>query len=270
MFDLKNKNVIVTGAAGLLGSRFCDIILKHNGTPILLDLDKAKLFKISKKLMTKYKKEIFFYNLDITNELNIKKNSLMLLKKFKKIDALINNAAYNPTFGNSKEFLHNEFETFSIDQWNKEINVGLTGSFLCAKHYGKIIAKNKKGGSIINISSDLGLIGPNQDLYSHIKKNNKRYYKPVSYSVVKSGLIGLTKYLSTYWAKNNVRCNALCPGGIETDQSKIFLNKIHELIPLKRMAKKDEYLSTIIWMLSDKSSYLNGSIISVDGGRTAW
>ena len=270
MFDLNNKKIVVTGAAGLLGSKFSEVILKFNGMPIMLDIDFLKLKTISQRLQNKYNKEAPFFEVDITNEDNIKINSQTLKKKFSKIDALINNASFNPAFEKNKTNLNNNsFESFKFEQWNKEISVGLTGSFLCSKHYGTLISKNKNGGVIINISSDLGLIAPNQNIY-YDKSKKKQYYKPISYSVVKSGIIGLTRYLSTYWADKNVRCNALCPGGIQTNQSKIFLKKIHELIPLKRMAKKDEYLSTIIWMLSDYSSYLNGAVISVDGGRTAW
>ena len=119
--------------------------------------------------------------------------------------------------------------------WNQDLAVGLTGSFLCTKYFGNLISKNRNGGSIINISSDLGLIGPKQSLYS--KKN----FKPVSYSVVKSGIIGLTKYTSTYWADKNIRCNAICPGGIKNNQPEAFLKKINKEIPLGRLAKKDEY-----------------------------
>ena len=117
----------------------------------------------------------------------------------------------------------------------------------------------------------MGIIAPNQNLY---KKNglpeHSQPVKPVTYSVVKFGLVGLTKYLSTYWAHKNVRCNAICPGGIENGQDENFLEKIHELIPLGRMAKTNEYNATILWMLSDGASYLNGATISIDGGRTAW
>ena len=127
-----------------------------------------------------------------------------------------------------------------------------------------------EGGSIVNISSDLGIIAPNQDLY---KKKNlsplEQSVKPITYSVVKTGLIGLTRYIATYWP-NKVRCNCLCPGGVQTEQSEEFINKLTNLIPMRRMANADEYKGSIIYMLSDASSYMNGSIISVDGGRTAW
>ena len=155
--------------------------------------------------------------------------------------------------------------------WNDDIAVGLTGSFLCAKHYGYEISQNTNGGSIVNISSDLGLIAPDQRLY--IKRgvdDNKQNVKPITYSIVKTGLIGLTRYLATYWAHEGVRCNAMCPGGVENGQSEDFLKEVSARIPMGRMAKASEYQGTLIWLLSDASTYLNGSIVAIDGGRTAW
>ena len=163
----------------------------------------------------------------------------------------------------------NRLEEFDIDQWRKDIDVGLTGSFLCSKIIGTLMSQNK-GGSIINISSDLGVIAPNQDLYKiENLKPNEQPVKPITYSVVKSGLIGLTRYISTYWP-TKVRCNCLCPGGVLTEQSEDFLKKINKLIPMQRMANKDEYKGSVIYLLSSASSYMTGSIISVDGGRTVW
>jgi NAD(P)-dependent dehydrogenase (short-subunit alcohol dehydrogenase family) len=162
-------------------------------------------------------------------------------------------------------------ESFPLSVWYDDIAVGLTGSFLCAKHYGFAISKNSNGGSIVNISSDLGLMAPDQRLYAKDGvSNDKQNVKPVTYSVVKTGLIGLTRYLSTYWADKNVRCNAMCPGGVENGQPAGFLKEVNARIPMGRMAKISEYQGTLIWLLSDASSYSNGSIVAVDGGRTAW
>ena len=122
----------------------------------------------------------------------------------------------------------------------------------------------KKSGSIINISSDLGLIAPNQAIY------NSNIKKPVSYSVVKHGMIGFGRYLATYLADKNIRSNVLCPGGIYNKQPKKFINKLTKLIPLKRMAKINDYDGIILYLCSDYSSYMTGSVISCDGGRTAW
>ena len=162
---------------------------------------------------------------------------------------------------------NNKLENFSINIWNKEIQVGLTGAFLCSKIIGSYMKKNKKCGVILNISSDLSLISPDQRIYKSKKNTN---VKPVTYSVIKSGLIGLTRYLATYWLKENIRCNALSPGGIEENQSKEFKNKIKKLIPMGRMAKRDEYHSAVQFLCSDASSYMNGQNIVIDGGRTIW
>ena len=150
------------------------------------------------------------------------------------------------------------------------MHVGLTGAFLCAKHYGHAISQNPAGGAIINISSDLGLIAPDQRLYSKGGLSSDNPVKPVTYSVVKTGLIGLTRYLATYWAEQNVRCNAICPGGVDNGQPDAFLEKVHSRIPMGRLAHRSEYQGTLIWMLSGASSYLTGAVVPVDGGRTVW
>ena len=123
----------------------------------------------------------------------------------------------------------------------------------------------------MNISSDLGLIAPDQRLYTKDGiDNDKQNVKPVTYSVVKTGLIGLTRYLATYWTYKNVRCNAMCPGGVENGQPNDFLSEVNKRIPMGRMANVAEYQGTLIWMLSDASSYLNGAIVPIEGGRTTW
>ena len=211
------------------------------------------------------------FSTDITNEEEIEKNTRQLIERFGRIDSLINNAANNPKVENNNKVNFSHLENFSLNEWNQDINVGLTGSFLCAKHYGNAISKNPNGGSIINISSDLGLIGPDQRLYSKPGlADNQQPVKPVTYSVVKTGLIGLTRYLATYWVEQNVRCNAICPGGVENGQSETFIRSVSFRIPMGRLAKSNEYQGTLIWMLSDASSYLNGAIVAVDGGRSSW
>lgn len=264
-FNLKKKVIVVTGAAGLMGIEHCEAILEHNGIPILLDVDHERLQKAKSRLDKKFSSNVSIFTVDITSETAIKACAEIIQDKFKIIDGLINNAANNPKVESSdKTNFSNELSNFSLDAWNNDISVGLTGAFLCTKYFGYLIAQGKNGGSIINISSDLGLIGPKQSLYS------KNSFKPVSYSVVKTGIIGLTRYTATYWADKNVRCNAICPGGIENNQPETFIRRISKEIPLGRLAKKHEYQSSIIWILSDASSYLNGSVIPIDGGRTAW
>ena len=271
LFRLDNKVIVITGATGLLGRKHAEAIACYGGTPILLDLSQQAVNDFSNELNEKYKVGAVGFAIDITDEKAIEKNVKQLIERFVKIDGLVNNAANNPKVEDSKEVNFSRLENFPLNIWTDDIAVGLTGSFLCAKHYGFAISQNANGGSIVNISSDLGLIAPDQRLY---KKNgindNLQNVKPVTYSVVKTGLIGLTRYLATYWADKNVRCNAMCPGGVENGQPDYFLEEVNKRIPMGRMAKSYEYQGVLIWMLSDASNYLNGAIIPVDGGRTAW
>ena len=182
----------------------------------------------------------------------------------------MNNAANNPKVGDrsGKNFLR--LENFPIENWTADLAVGLTGAFLCAKHYGTAISINPEGGVIINISSDLGLIAPDQRLYEKPGlPKDQQPVKPVTYSVIKTGLIGLTHYLATYWP-GLVRCNVLCPGGVGKGLPTEFIEKVITRIPMDRMAEPDDYQGALIFLLSDSSKYMNGSVLSIDGGRSIW
>jgi NAD(P)-dependent dehydrogenase (short-subunit alcohol dehydrogenase family) len=271
LFSLQDKVIVITGATGLLGRKHAEAVSCYGGTPILLDLSQQAVDDFANELNDKYKIDSIGFAIDITDEKAIENNVKQLIEKFGKIDGLVNNAANNPKVEESKEVNFSRLENFPLDIWHDDIAVGLTGAFLCSKHYGFAISKNPNGGSIVNISSDLGLIAPDQRLYKKEDiDEDKQNVKPVTYSVVKTGLIGLTRYLATYWADKNVRCNAMCPGGVENGQPEGFLREVNARIPMGRMANADEYQGALLWILSDASSYLNGAIIPVDGGRVAW
>jgi len=270
IFDLNKKLVVITGAAGLLGRNHAIAVAKYNGIPVLLDINKDGLEDLSRHLRDNFSCNPLCYTVDITDEEALIDCCLDIYNKHKEIDGLVLNAANNPKVEELKGKNFSRLENFPLEDWLQDIKVGLTGSFLCAKHFGKLISNNSKGGSIVVISSDLGLIAPDQSLYKKEGlKEELQNVKPISYSVVKTGVIGLTRYLSTYWAHKNVRCNAICPGGVENGQSQEFLREISTRIPLGRMASQDEYQGVLVWMLSEASSYLNGAIIPVDGGRSA-
>lgn len=271
MFSLEGKNIIVTGASGLLGREHLKAIISVGGTPILLDLNQEILDSQVIELNKISKTTISGFAVDITDEKQVKNNCAEIIKKYGKIDGLVNNAANNPKVENSNDVNFTRLENFPINVWEKDLDVGLKGTFLCIKYYGFEISKNIEGGSIVNISSDLGLIAPDQRLYRiDGLKESLQPVKPITYSVVKTGIIGLTRYVSTYWAELNVRCNAICPGGVENNQNQDFVAELIKRIPMKRMARQDEYHGILIFLLSSASSYVNGAIISADGGRTAW
>ena len=271
LFRLDQKVIVITGATGLLGKKHAEAVAYHGGVTILLDLNQNEVVSFANQIKDQYNVPSIGFSVDITDEKAIEKNLELIINKFGKIDGLVNNAANNPKVENNNGCNFSRLENFTVDAWNLDLGVGLTGAFLCSKYYGHQISKNANGGIIINISSDLGLIAPDQRLYAEKGiVNDQQNVKPVTYSVIKAGIIGLTRYLSTYWADKNVRCNAICPGGVENGQPEAFLKKINSRIPMGRMAIDHEYQGTLIWMLSDASSYLNGAIVPVDGGRTSW
>ena len=269
-FDLTEKIAVITGGAGLLGEKHAEAIAEFGGIPILLDIDKKTGDEKAQRISKEYKVDCEFQYCDITDESRVSSVRDFLLSKFGHIDILINNAAIDPKVGAKNGKNLSRLENFPIDQWNLELSVGLTGAMLCSKVFGYEMSKNGYG-VILNISSDLGIIAPDQRLYFKDEvAENEQPVKPVTYSVIKHGLIGLTKYLATYWANNGVRSNAICPGGIYNNQSDEFINKISNLIPLGRMADSNEYKAAIVFMVSEASSYMNGAVVSMDGGRSAW
>ena len=187
-----------------------------------------------------------------------------------RVDILINNASINPTATHlAAEANPARLENFSLQQWSQELAVGLTGAYLCSKVFGSAMATDGDGGVILNIASDLAVIAPDQRLYRKSGvQEHMQAVKPVTYSVIKTGIIGLTRYLSSYWAHRGVRANALSPGGVFVDQDQEFVKRLEQLIPMGRMAQQDEYMGAIQFLCSDASAYMNGQNIVIDGGRS--
>ena len=270
-FDITNKTALITGAAGLLGTKHAEALLEIGAEVILTDLCINNLNEARDKLITAgYSKEkIVCYSMDVTTEKSIVEVAKDLESIGKNVHILINNAAINPTTSSIESNVRTtRLENFSIDRWNIELSVGLTGAFLCSKVFGTIMAKNG-AGVILNISSDLSVIAPDQRLYQQKNLSEElQAVKPITYSVIKTGMIGLTRYLASYWPSKGVRSNALSPGGVYIDQDDEFVNKINELIPVGRMAEPDEYKSAIQFLCSDASVYMNGQNLVIDGGRS--
>jgi NAD(P)-dependent dehydrogenase (short-subunit alcohol dehydrogenase family) len=270
-FSLEEKIIIITGGAGLLGIKHAEAVVECGGIPVLLDINLDALNSAEKKIRDVYKIDVLALCCDITNKDSIKDCLVKIVEKFGRIDGLVNNAANDPKVGPGADAKKlTRFENMSIDYWNSDIAVGLTGAFLCAQVFGHYMATHN-GGVIVNIASDLAIIAPDQRLYSIPGlPADSQPVKPVTYSVVKSGLVGLTKYLSTYWVDSNVRVNAISPGGIYNNQDDIFVRELSTRIPMGRMATQDENKGGLIYLLSDASSYVTGINLVVDGGRSVW
>ena len=271
-YDLTDRVVVITGGAGLLGRRHGEAVAELGGLPVLVDLDTERAVVAAKDINRSYGGNALGLGCDITQPEAVETLKKMVLDRFGRVDVLINNAANNPKVeGEGLSGGHwTRLENFPLSAWQADIEVGLTGAYLCSRVFGLEMARAGRG-VILNITSDLGIIGPDQRIYRQEGLPDKEQpVKPVTYSVVKAGLIGLTRYLATYWAEQGVRANALAPGGVHVDQDAAFMKHLTRLIPLGRMARQDEYKAVVVFMISDASSYMTGAVLSVDGGRTTW
>ena len=268
-FDLSNKWVVVTGAAGLLGRQHSIALLEVNANLVLLDKDKDKVIQLAHELnQLGFSGKILNYEIDITNESKVLAVNKDLSAKRISINVLINNAAINPKYEVLADGKNgSRVEDFDLLDWDHQLDVGLKGTFICSKVFGSNMAK-QRNGVILNIASDLSIIAPDQRIYNN--SNELQNVKPITYSVIKSGLIGMTKYLATYWNESNVRVNAISPGGVYENQNSEFVSRLTKLIPLGRMASPDEYKSAIQFLCSDASSYMTGQNLVIDGGRSVW
>ncbi len=260
LFDLSGRIVIITGAAGNLGSKYAEGLTQAGANVVLADIDYATCKQLGKQLENKYSIKNLAIKLDLNDKSSIENMVSKTMKQFSKIDILINNAAYQ---GNSKS-RKIKFEDFPLNEWNKAVSVNLTGVFLTCQEVGKIMVKQKYG-NIINISSTYGLVAPDQRIYGTSGQNAAAFY-----SATKAALVNLTRYLASYWNRSGIRVNSLSPGGVENSQESNFIKKYSEKTMLGRMANKNEYVGAIIFLSSDASSYMTGSNLIVDGGWTAW
>lgn len=271
IFSLRGKVAVITGGGGLLGYEHAAAIAGAGGSLVLLDVDPQSLSKNVAILRQEFEVDALSLVCDITSVEAVEESQRIALEHFGGVHILVNNAARNPKVESSAETNFSRLENFPVDQWRLDLDVGLGGAFNCARVYGSQMVRNGIRGVIVNIASDLGLIAPDQRLYQvEGQKTHLQPVKPVTYSVVKHGLIGLTKYLATYWCEEGIRCNALSPGGVYTQQSDHFLSRINRLIPMGRMAYANEYRGAIVFLCSDASSYMNGANLVIDGGRSVW
>lgn len=272
-FDISGKVCIVTGGGGLLGMKHAEAITEGGGVAVLLDIAPGGMERVKQKLEEEYGGDcrVECMVCDITSREALEGVREKLLEKYGHIDVLINNAANNPKVeGGSKNLGAIRFCNFPLDMWNQDIAVGLTGAMLCAQVFGETMEK-QNSGVVLNISSDYGIIAPDQRIYRKEGiPEEEQTVKPVSYSVVKHALMGLTKYLAVYWAGKGIRVNTLCPASLENGQDPEFQEKIGKLIPLGRMSDPDEYVCTILYMISDAATYMTGATVVLDGGRTIW
>lgn len=270
--NLKNKIVVITGGAGLLGFEFAKSISKFNGIPIILDIDQNKI-NLVEKFFNKKNARYLCLNTDLNDERDVLEKCKLILKKYKKIDCLVNSASETKTsMESSTNNIFEKFEKYNLKLFQDSIQKNLSSIFISTKIIGTQMKKFKKG-SIVNIASDVGVISPDHRIYEKDLSTNYKGVKfntPLSYAMSKSAIIIMTKYLATYWAKYNLRVNSISPSGIFNNHDKKFAEVLSSRIPLNRMANKDEINGAVVFLCSDSSSYITGHNLMVDGGKTIW
>ena len=265
IFDLSNQVIILTGSAGRLGTNFSHTLANAGANLVLIDIDDEENKKLEKKLLKKFKTKILCSNANITEKKELENLGKQVVKKFGKINGLVNNAFYSPRLNVEKSAM--KFEEYETEMWNEVISVNLTGVFLSSQIFGKIMVKQKTGGNIINISSIYGINGADQRIYENSKLNS-----PPSYAATKGAIVNFTKYLAAYWNRKNIRVNTMTLGGVEDKSymNKKFIKNYSDKTMIGRMAKNDEYNGALVFLLSNASSYMTGANLVLDGGWSAW
>lgn len=260
MFNLNNKTIVLTGAAGILGKKYAQVLIEYGASLILIDRheDVHELRSLAKD-----DKRVLTYCMDISQKPSWDDLKSDLDRQGIHVNVLVNNAA------TKSESFFEKFENFPLKDWEHVMNVNVTGVMLGCQTFGPDMAQNKQG-AIINILSIYGIVAPDQRIYEGSEYLGKQINTPAIYSASKAAVWGLTKYLSTYWGKDNLRVNAITPGGVYSGQNEIFREKYSERVPLNRMANPEDLFGALVFLCSDASSYVNGQNLIVDGGWTVW
>ncbi|MCK4800843.1 MAG: SDR family oxidoreductase [Anaerolineales bacterium] len=267
LFDLTGRVAIVTGGAGFLGQQFIEALSEAGAHIVVADINQNAADEFAEVINQKQGSAVGI-GVDVTKPSSVQDLMDQTLQKFKRLDILVNSAALDPKFDDQHQSQHvTSFEDFPLGAWKDALDVNLTGMFLACQSAARIMNKTGKG-SLINICSTYGIIGPDQRLYESL--GEPRLYKPVYYSVSKAGVLGLTKYIATYYEGTEIRCNTLTPGGVERDHDPAFKEAYGSRTVLGRMAYPHEMKGAIVFLASEASSYMTGTNLVVDGGWTAW
>jgi NAD(P)-dependent dehydrogenase (short-subunit alcohol dehydrogenase family) len=266
-FDLHGKVAIVTGGVGILGRHFCAGLAESGASVAVVDLQEGKAFELAQALAERYKGKTIGIGCDVSNPESVRTMVEKMVAEFGEINILHNNAA-----GKSDDLdtFFAPFEEYSLDQWRQIMAINLDGMFLVAQAVGKQMVAQGKGGSIVQTASIYGLMAPDHRIYEDSFYLGRQISTPAVYTASKAAVIGLTKYLSTYWADKGIRVNTLTPGGTESGQNDEFIRRYSARIPMNRMADANEMVGALLYLASDASSYVTGQNIIVDGGLNAW
>jgi NAD(P)-dependent dehydrogenase (short-subunit alcohol dehydrogenase family) len=270
LFDLTGRVAVITGGGGLLGEQHAVAIASAGGTPVLADVRVEAAREVAARIAQRYGVPALAVACDITKAADVEALLAEVLQRHARVDILVNNAANNPRVEDGAAPRWTSLERMDVGLWQADLDVGLTGAFLCARIVGGELARRGRG-AVVNISSQYGILAPDQRVYRDPSlPPDEQPIKPLGYTVVKAGIIGMTRWLATYWAERGVRVNTLTVGGVFNAQPEEFVRRIADRIPMARMAQPNEYQGAIQFLCSDASSFMTGANLVVDGGMSAW
>lgn len=264
LFDWSGAVAVVTGAGGQLGASYARAFAARGARVAALDLRSSPALGA---LAAEFGDGVAAVDADVTDRASLERALEQVSARFGVPTVLINNAAIDsPPSAPPEE--NGPFEDYPEASWDKVLNVNLKGTFLACQVFGAAMARAGRG-SIVNIASIYGVVSPDQSLYEYRRERGETFFKPVAYSASKSGVLNLTRYLATYWARSGVRVNSLTIAGVFNHQEQAFLDSYCARIPIGRMAGQDEFDGAILFLASDAARYMTGANLVVDGGWTA-
>jgi NAD(P)-dependent dehydrogenase (short-subunit alcohol dehydrogenase family) len=267
LFSLSGKVAIVTGGAGFLGKHFCRGLAEAGAAVVIVDINSDEVSKIAMEINSAATGKALGIVADITNPLEVDDVVKQAVREFNRVDILLNNASGK---GPSHDAYFAPFEDYTLEQWRTVMAINIDAMFLMAQAVGRQMLLQGDGGSIIQTSSAYGIMGPDNRIYEGSWYLNRQINTPAVYSTSTAAVVGLTKFLATYWADKNIRVNALVPGGTESGQNDVFQERYGARIPLGRMANAPEIVGAVLYLASEAASYVTGHCLVVDGGLNAW
>lgn len=267
-FDLSGRTAIVTGGGGILGQGFCEVLAAHGANVAVFDVDdKAAARTVDAIKTASPSAKVIAVPCDVSSAASVGSAVARVVKECGGIDILHNNAATKT--GDLARFFAS-FEDYTLETWREIMGVNIDGMFLMAQAVGKQMIAQGRGGSIVQTASVYGIVAPDQRIYEGSQFLGRAINTPAVYAASKAAVIGLTKYLASYWGAHGIRVNTLTPGGVESGQNDVFSQKYSARVPLARMARADEMQSALLFLASDASSYMTGQNLVIDGGLSCW